>query len=104
MKLEQKREQLFYVIKLIRLTRCLGVFNINIVMKKLKKYVKDTYEYNLFYDPMLAYNVDLDQNKIEDCLLTEFFLKILRLVVTILAISYFFGIIFLVVAEAVLDY
>lgn len=53
---------------------------------------------------MLAFNTDLDQNKIEECLLTEYFLKIVRLVVIILALSYFFGIFFLVVCEAVLDF
>lgn len=35
-KLKQNRSQLFYMIKLIRLMRCLKIFNINLVMKKVK--------------------------------------------------------------------
>lgn len=74
------------------------------VMARVKAFYKASYERNVELDPMLAYNTDLDQNKIEECLLTEYFLKIVRLVVIILALSYFFGIFFLVVCEAVLDF
>jgi hypothetical protein len=70
----------------------------------VKAFYKRNYERNVELDPMLAFNTDLDQNKIEECLLTEYFLKIVRLVVIILALSYFFGIFFLVVCEAVLDF
>lgn len=73
-------------------------------MHKVKKFHKRSYEKNVELDPLLAYNTDLDQNKIEECLLTEYFLKIVRLVVIILALSYFFGIFFLVVCEAVFDF
>jgi hypothetical protein len=59
-KLDQDREQLFYIIKLIRLTRILRLFNINIVMSKVKKYFKQTYERNVDHDPRLADNIDLD--------------------------------------------
>ena len=73
-------------------------------MQRVKRFYKRNYERNVELDPMLAFNTDLDQNKIEECLLTEYFLKIVRLVVIILALSYFFGIFFLVVCEAVLDF
>lgn len=53
---------------------------------------------------MLDFNIEIDQNKIEECLLIEYFLKIVRLVIIILSISYFFGIFFLVVCEAVFDF
>lgn len=73
-------------------------------MKIVKAYFKRNVIKDLEENPSLAFNVDIDQNKIEECLLFEYFLKIIRLVIIILAISYFFGIIFLVVCEAVLDF
>jgi hypothetical protein len=103
-KLNQDREQLFYIIKLLRLNKCLSLFDINRIMKQVKAYFKRSYESQVEQDPMLAYNTDIDMNKIEECLLTEYALKIIKLVIMILTISYFFGIIFLVVCEAVFDF
>jgi hypothetical protein len=54
-------------------------------------------------DPVLASNTNIDFNKIEDLLLISYTLKTLKLVITIMNISYFTGIFFLIICEGVHD-
>ena len=55
-------------------------------------------------DPSLANNLDVDSNKIEELLMISYFLKIFKLVIIILNVSYLFGICWLIICEAVYDF
>jgi hypothetical protein len=55
-------------------------------------------------DPTLATNLDIDSNKIEEMLVFSYFLKIFKLVIIILNLSYLFGVMWIVLCEAVFDF
>lgn len=55
-------------------------------------------------NPELNDNFDLDSNKLEEMLLLNYFLKIFKLVIVILNLSYLFGVLWLCLCEAVIDF
>jgi hypothetical protein len=55
-------------------------------------------------DPVLAEDKDLDNNRIEDILMVSYAVKIFKLVVVILNITYITGVIWLVLCELLLDF
>jgi hypothetical protein len=55
-------------------------------------------------DPELNENFDVDSNKLEEMLLLNYFLKIMKLVIIILNLSYLFGVFWLTLCEAVMDF
>ena len=55
-------------------------------------------------DPELNENFDIDSNKLEEMLLLKYFLKIFKLVIVILNLSYLFGVFWICLCEAVMDF
>ena len=55
-------------------------------------------------DPTLATNLDIDSNNIEEMLVFSYFLKIFKLVIIILNLSYLFGVMWILLCEAVFDF
>ena len=55
-------------------------------------------------DPTLAINVDIDSNKIEDLLIISYSLKTFKIMITIMTITYYTGIFFLIMCEGVQDF
>jgi len=55
-------------------------------------------------DPELNEDFDTDSNKLEEMLLLNYFLKIFKLVLIIMNLSYLFGVFWMVVCEAVMDF
>lgn len=55
-------------------------------------------------DPTLATNLDIDSNKIEEMLVLSYFLKIFKLVIIILNLSYLFGVLWMGLCEAIFDF
>ena len=55
-------------------------------------------------DPTLANNVDIDSNKIEDLLIISYSLKTFKIMITIMTITYYTGIFFLIMCEGVQDF
>ena len=55
-------------------------------------------------DPSLAQNLDIDSNNIEELLVFSYFLKIFKLVIIILNLSYLFGVLWICLCEAVFDF
>jgi hypothetical protein len=70
-------------------------------MGAIKNYYMEKSKLNILRDPSLAMNVEIDSNKIEDLLIISYTLKTLKLVIVIVNITYFTGIIFLVLCEFV---
>ena len=54
--------------------------------------------------PTLANNVDIDSNKIEDLLIISYSLKTFKIMITIMTITYYTGIFFLIMCEGVQDF
>jgi potassium voltage-gated channel Eag-related subfamily H protein 8 len=55
-------------------------------------------------DPELNENFDVDSNKLEEMLMLGYVLKIFKLVIVILNLSYLFGVFWLTLCEAVYDF
>jgi hypothetical protein len=72
-------------------------------MGAIKSYYMNQSKKIILTDPVLASNTNIDFNKIEDLLLISYTLKTLKLVITIMNISYFTGIFFLIICEGVHD-
>ena len=70
----------------------------------MKDYWKEVILERLEDDPELNNNLDVDSNKLEEMLLLNYFLKILKLVIIILNLSYLFGVFWMCLCEAVLDF
>ena len=62
------------------------------IMKKIDK------------NPSLATNLYIDSNKIEELLVLSYILKIFKLVIIIMNLSYVVGVFWLVLCEAVYDF
>lgn len=62
------------------------------IMKKIDK------------NPSLATNLYIDSNKIEELLVLSYILKIFKLVIIIMNLSYLVGVFWLVLCEAVYDF
>lgn len=84
-------ERLFYLIKIIRLVNGFQVFSVPVIMEKIKLLNKKRLMTIIENDPVLAENVDEDNNKISALIFTNFTIKIVKLVIIILNISYFIG-------------
>ena len=54
----------FYVIKVIRLNRCLSLFNVHEIMLKIKNYMKEYLIQKAEDDPVFASDQISDNNKI----------------------------------------
>lgn len=55
-------------------------------------------------NPELNEDFDTDSNKLEEMLLLNYFLKIFKLVLIIMNLSYLFGVFWIALCEAVMDF
>ena len=93
----------FYLIKIIRLDTGLRLFNVQIIMAKVKLIMKAHLEDIVENDPILAEDQDSDQNKITMMINIGFAIKILKLMVIIANITYFFGLFWYIFCDIALD-
>lgn len=70
----------------------------------IKDYWQEVVIKQMEEDPELNDNLDVDSNKLEEMLLLNYTLKIFKLVIIILNLSYLFGVFWLCICEAVLDF
>ena len=85
------KERLFYLIKIVRLINGFKVFSVPAIMQKIKYFAKKKMEKIIQDDPVEAENISVDNNKISALIYTNFIMKIFKLVIIILNISYFLG-------------
>ena len=100
----RNRQYLFYAIKLYRITKGLQLYNVQVMTDAMKDYWQEVIVERLEEDPELNNNLDIDSNKLEEMLLLNYFLKIMKLVIIILNLSYLFGVFWMCLCEAVLDF
>lgn len=74
------------------------------MMNVVKKYRYKKTMAKIERDPTLATNLDIDSNNIEEMLVFSYFLKIFKLVIIILNLSYLFGVMWICLCEAIFDF
>ena len=83
--------ELFYVVKIIRIQKGYHLLSSNSFMKNIKHLFHLRLEKIVQENPRLANNSDLDNNNIMLILMISYFFKCFKLVVVILTVSYFMG-------------
>lgn len=81
----------FYLIKIMRMVTGIRVFDVSVIMSRIKLLMQKKLEYVIANDPLAAEDQDSDQNKIAFLIKTNFFIRIFKLVIIIMNISYFIG-------------
>lgn len=81
----------FYLIKIMRMVTGIRVFDVSVIMSRIKLLMQKKLEYVIANDPIAAEDQDSDQNKIAFLIKTNFFIRIFKLVIIIMNISYFIG-------------
>jgi len=104
MKLPRKRERLFLLLKMIRLVKGFSLFDIPKMMEFIKNAFKKNLEYIVENDEELANNREIDNNNIESILLASYGLKIFKLVVVIMNITYLIGLCWYIICELIADF
>ena len=74
------------------------------MMNFVKKYHAKDIMKKIDKNPSLATNLYIDSNKIEELLVLSYILKIFKLVIIIMNLSYLVGVFWLVLCEAVYDF
>ena len=69
-------------------------------MQHVKAFTKNQIEQEIANNPVIGEDTISDHNKIETLLKTCYMLRILKLVVILLNMSYFVGMMFMIVADA----
>lgn len=94
-----QKERLFFVIKIIRLVNGFKLFHVANIMKTIKKQFQRKLEIIIKEKPELADNMDIDNNNISLLIMISNALKIFRLVIIILSISYFLGFAWFIICQ-----
>lgn len=92
-------ERLFYIIKIMRLIKGLQVFDVANIMEIIKKQYQKNLDHIIANRPDLAENTLLDNNNISRLITINNVLRIFKLVLIILNISYFLGFAWFIVCE-----
>jgi hypothetical protein len=95
---------MFYAIKLLRIKKGFRLFDVSKWMTSLKiKYMKNL---NIIIeeDHELANNIEIDNTKIEELLWISYALKTIKLIITIMNISFMTGTFWLMLCEFVHDF
>lgn len=91
--------RLFYIIKIMRLIKGLQVFDVANIMEIIKKQYQKNLDHIIANRPDLAENTLLDNNNISRLITINNVLRIFKLVLIILNISYFLGFAWFIVCE-----
>ena len=84
-------ERLFYLIKIIRLYTGIQIFDVPTMMEKLKYFNKRKIDAIIKNDKLLANDITVDNNNVTAMLIINFLIKIFKLILIIINISYFLG-------------
>jgi len=101
--LENNRNQLFLLIKLMRLFKGFRILDEHVIMGKVKNIYKERAKKLIETEPKVANDTLNDHNKIQDLLLIYYILKITKLVIIILNFSYLFGMFWYIMIKLVED-
>lgn len=89
--------RLFLLIKTYRLVKGLKIFNVSIIIQRIQAQQMDNIKSKIAKNPELGMEQNIDLNSIEKILTLRYFLQTAKLVIILLNISFFVGILFLIV-------
>ena len=102
--LKRNRELLFFAVKLIRLFKGFSLLDV----QKLTHFIKDRQlrksQALVEIDPDIANDTVVDHNKVEEILIVNYSLQILKLFIIISNISYLTGVAWFTLCEAIRDF
>ena len=93
LKLHNNNERHFFLFKIFRVTKLFNEFDVSLIVRKYREKITRKNEENIEKDPSLADNIDIDQIRLEEIFLYFSFLKTLKLLVTIIMMSYLGGLV-----------
>ena len=102
--LYRRRNVLFLIIKMLRIYKGFALFDVPRIMAVIKKGYQSKMSYIIKKHPKLANDADQDNNKIGEVLLISFYLRILKLVVVILNISFLTGLFWVLGCQMIQDF
>ena len=88
----------------MRLINGFKLFNVPVIMSKFEYFNRRKIKEIINNDQILAENIVLDNNNITTMVMTNFIIKIIKLVIIILNISYFLGFFWFIYCNLVMDY
>ena len=95
---------MFYIFKMIRLIKGFSLFDIPKMMALIKQGFQKNLQYIVENDKELANNREIDNNNIEEILIISYILKIFKLVVVIMNITYLIGMFWQILCEFIADF
>jgi len=93
---DRNQESYFFILKLIRINRCLDKFQVGSLMKSIKRLQFDYLAYRIERDNDFALDTVKDNIYITQILITSYFLKTFKLFVFVIGLCYFLSIFFVV--------
>ena len=97
--MNRNRQYLLYIIKIIRLKRCFGNFDVKEYLGYYKDHQNKNLEDLIQTDPIEANRTDIDLTKIEKIVMMSYLLTLLKITIIISSCSYLFGMIFKFILE-----
>jgi len=96
-------ERLFYLIKLMRFGKGIGIFKSQNIMKIIKSIFQNRLENIIKTDKYLANNMEQDNNNITTLMFINYGVKIFRLSLIILNVSLFLGLFWYIICDLTVD-
>ena len=91
--------KLFYLIKIIRMIKGLGVFNVQEIHSNMKQRVIDSNKKRIKADGNWGEDKIQDKNQVDNLLMMMYGLKVFKLVLVIVNISFYMGIIWMIFCD-----
>jgi hypothetical protein len=99
-----KRNMLFYLVKLMRLNKGFDILHVPTLMSKIKIIYKERSVKRIEEDPRIGNDKMNDNNKIQEVLLINYGIKITKMVIVILNFSYLLGMFWYIMCKLVEDF
>lgn len=96
-------QRLFYLVKIMRFVNGLRIFSVPAIMEKVKMFYKEKLNKVIKDNPILADNIEIDNNNITTLIIIGFIFRTIKLIIIIINISYFIGFIWYIFCELVID-
>jgi hypothetical protein len=102
--MKRNRHLLFFLIKMCRVIKGMSLLNVHRIMKWIKAMYLKRVKFIIDTDMDLANDMDIDNTGIGEILFFSYTLKTCKLVIVLLLVSYFTGVMFLVLCEGIDDF
>jgi hypothetical protein len=102
--MKNKRENLFFLIKLLRLRKGMKMLDVSMLKFYIKKGLINRMERRIDRDDHFANNMIESMNPVESLMFSGYMLKSLQLTILLVNISYIMGMLFFILCEAIQDF